>query len=106
MTNQSPDLIVVVLFACQALWALFMVVFTWAIRRILRDIEENTKATGKVAESVAAINVLLAGNFMTRTDYERIANWTREVDRNITELRTKDEYREQLRKEAADRGRQ
>lgn len=104
MQGASPDSIAIVLFVLQGVWGLFLIILTWAMRRVLHDIEENTKATSRVAESVAGINVLLAGNFVTRTDHDRVLAWQRETDAKLIALTVRDEYREQLRKEDADRG--
>ncbi len=70
------------------------------MRRVLKDIEENTRATSSVAQSVNSINILLSGNYITRSDYERIEARMRENERLSVELKARDDYREMLRRES------
>ena len=93
-----PDMMVVVLFALQGLWGLFLVVLTWSMRRVLGDIEENTKETRKLSDSIASINLLVAGNFVTKPELKLIEERVRQVETTITRLDTRDEYRDDVMK--------
>jgi hypothetical protein len=86
--NPNDPVIIIVLFAMQCIWGLFLIVLTAAMRRILKDIEENTKATSGVAQSVNAINVLLSGSYVMRPDFDRLEKRLREGETKITELLT------------------
>lgn len=72
----------------QGFWGIFLFTLTWAMRRILKDIEENTKATTSVAKSVNDINLLLSGNYITRTDFDRLESRIRDAESRVIELRT------------------
>ncbi len=72
----------------QGFWGIFLVTLTWAMRRILKDIEENTKATTSVAKSVNDINILLSGNYITRSDFDRLEARIRDAEARVIELRT------------------
>jgi hypothetical protein len=85
---QSPE-VVAILFLLQGVWGLFLVILTWAMRRVLTDIEENTRATNKVSESVNAINVLLSGNYVTKGEYDRLEARTRDLEQKVTRLDTR-----------------
>lgn len=78
-----------VLLSLQGLWFIFMVTLTWAIRRVLKDIEANTKATTRVADSVHSINVLLSGNYTTKSEFDRLEGRLREAENKNTRLETR-----------------
>ena len=83
--QQNNDMVWMLL-ALQGLWFLFLIILTWAMRRILKDIEENTKATTRVAESVQSINLLLSGNYVTKPEFDRLENRMREAEKNQVRL--------------------
>lgn len=90
--QQSTDLVVALLLL-QGVWGLFLIVLTWAMRRVLKDIEANTEATIKVAESVTAITVLLSGNYVTKPEFDRMETRVREAETKLTRLETRMEQR-------------
>lgn len=77
------------LFALQGLWGLFLIVLTWSMRRVLTDIKENTKATGDVANSVNQINLLLTGNYITKSEFDRLEARLRDAEQKATRLETR-----------------
>lgn len=96
----SSELVLFSLFALQGLWALFLIVLTWSMRRVLTDIKENTKATNSVAESVNGINVLLAGNFVRIPEMTRMDERLRKIQADVIALQTRDDlYRDLVRGE-------
>lgn len=87
---QQSNEILIALFLLQGLWGLFLIILTWAMRRVLRDIEENTRETGKLTESVGGLQTLLAGNYVTKPEYDRLELRIRETERDVTALRERD----------------
>lgn len=83
----NVDNIILLLLVLQGVWALFLIVLTWSIRRVLKDIEDNTKATNKVAESVSGISLLLAGNFVTKPDLTRLEDRFRIIENDVVILK-------------------
>jgi hypothetical protein len=81
------------IFALQGVWGLFLLLLTWTMKRVLKDIEENTKATKEVATSVNGINVLLAGNFVTKPEIDRLAERVRQLESEVTTLKARDDLR-------------
>lgn len=92
------------LFLLQGLWGFFLIVLTWSMRRVLSDIEENTRATTKLGESVAAINLLLAGNFVQKSDLATLTERLRQIEHDLTVMETRDKYREEMAKKAVSGG--
>lgn len=96
MTPNTADDVVKLLLALQGLWGIFLIVITWAMKRVLKDIEENTTATQRLTDSVSGINTLLAGNFVTKPELLRMEERMRWAEQKITELNSRDEYRDKI----------
>lgn len=98
MIDASNPVILPLMLILQGLWGVFLLTLTWAMKRVLKDIEANTQATAAVAKSVSDINVLISGNYITRTDYDRIDLRMREAEAKVIELRTIIALRSELTK--------
>lgn len=93
-TGELP--LTILLFALQGAWGLFLIVLAFALRRVLRDISENTRATTEVASQLHNMNILLAGNYVLKSEYDRLEVRIRASEGLITELRTQYDYRDKL----------
>ena len=84
----SQPALILGLIGVQGLWALFLVFLSFSIKRVLRDIESNTQATSDLAKSVANINLLLSGNYITKADHERLEERIRDTEAKVVQLHT------------------
>lgn len=98
ITPPSDPQLTILLFILQGVWGLFLLILTFAMRRVLRDIEENTTATTGVAKQLNQMNILLTGNYVLTTEHKNLEERVRAAESRITELKTRDDYREDLMK--------
>jgi hypothetical protein len=89
---------VTLLFLLQGVWGLFLLVLAWSLRRVLKDIEENTKETKKVSEAVNALNILLAGNYVGRGEMNQLYDRMREQEGKVIEMKARDDLVRELMK--------
>ena len=85
--SPTPDHLVLALYGLQALWVVFMIVLAWALRRVLRDIEQNTEATKKIAADVQGIGLLLAGQYVTRREHEILQGRVRDTELALASIK-------------------
>ncbi len=71
------------LFLLQGVWGLFLIVLAWSVRRVLTEIKDNTDATVQVGKSVHDLNLLLAGNYITKPEYDRLEARLRGAEERI-----------------------
>ncbi len=98
MAPPNDPQLTLVLLILQGVWGLFLLTLTFAMRRVLKDIENNTQATNGVAVQLNNMNVLLTGNYILKSEHDRLEERVRKSEGLITELRTRDDYREALMK--------
>lgn len=88
---EDGQVLTIGLFILQGFWGLFLMLLTWAMRRVLQDIEKNTKATAEVATSIQRLDVMLAGNYVTRNEMDRLYMRMGEMQEVIVTLRARDD---------------
>lgn len=65
----SPTLQVVLVFA-NGLFAIFLFVLAFAIRRLVKDLDDNTIATNKLGAAIGELQTSMARFYVTKVDFD------------------------------------
>lgn len=98
--SDSRDIVVLGILVLQGLFGVFIVVLGFSVRRVLRDIEDNTEKTEEVAEKFNRLNLSLTTNFVMKEDWVYIRQRVHDLADAITTMKA----REQLMRELSDAG--
>lgn len=82
----------------QIIWALFLLVLSFAVKRLVRDLDANTVATTKVAESLTSLNLALIANFVHKDDWIYIRERTHDLGDKVNQIIAREALRDQLDK--------
>lgn len=93
---KAPDDLVLLMLALQALFFVFTIVLGFAVKRVLKDIEDNTKETRGVSESLNKLNLSLLTSFVLKEDWHYIRQRVHDLGDAVNAMRAREELREQM----------
>lgn len=79
------------------LWGVCTVVGTFAIGRLVRDLDKNTKATESVAKSIEHLSISMAVNTVSKEEWIRSEEKSQKLNDRLVRMESREEMRDEMR---------
>lgn len=90
----------------QGVFAVLVIVAGFVFKRVLRDIEDNTRETKAVSNALAALNLSLVTNFVVKEDWIYVRQRLHDLGDVVQTLKARDALMTELAKSGVNRRRE
>jgi len=99
----DQGLLALALIGLQVVWGLVLLLLNFSVKRLVRDLDENTAATSMMSSKLTDLNLSLVTNFVIKEDWtyirERVHALGDQVNQVITREQMRDRMQERNRRE-------